>query len=86
MTIEVHLIEGQVHLDIILYHQLDLLRTKKPIIYPRSRDVHGGAVAVGFRKIHRGSGSSFSPRTLKNCMNLVGFQCLQMKHPETESI
>jgi hypothetical protein len=31
----------------------------------------------------RGRGSIFS-RTLKNCMNLVEFQCLQMKHPETK--
>jgi hypothetical protein len=46
-----------------------------------------GAVAVGFGKNHRGSGAvaaAFFPRTLKNCMNLVEFQCLQMKHPDTE--
>jgi hypothetical protein len=30
--------------------------------------------------------AAFFSRTLKNCMNLVEFQCLQMKHPETESI
>jgi hypothetical protein len=54
-----------------------------------TRDVHGGAVAAGFGKNHRGSGTvaaAFFSRTLKNCMNLVEFQCLQMKHPETESI
>jgi hypothetical protein len=28
--------------------------------------------------------AAFFPKTLKNCMNLVEFQCLQMKHPETE--
>jgi hypothetical protein len=46
-----------------------------------------GAVAVGFGKNHRGSGAvaaAFFSRTLKNCMNLIEFQCLQMKHPETE--
>ncbi len=30
--------------------------------------------------------AAFFSRTLKNCMNLVEFQCLQMKHPETEWI
>jgi hypothetical protein len=46
-----------------------------------------GAVAVGFGENHRGSGAvavAFFSRTSKNCMNLVEFQCLQMKHPETE--
>ncbi len=28
--------------------------------------------------------AAFFSRTLKNCMNLIEFQCLQMKHPETE--
>ncbi len=38
-----------------------------------------GAVAVGLEKNHRGSGAvavAFFSRTLKNCMNLVEFQCL----------
>ncbi len=44
-----------------------------------------GAVAVGFGKNHRGGGAAaFFSKTLKNCMNLVEFQCLQMKHPEAE--
>jgi hypothetical protein len=30
------------------------------------------------------AGAAFYSRTLKNCMNLAEFQCLQMKHPETE--
>jgi hypothetical protein len=49
----------------------------------------GGAIPAGFGKSHRGSGvvaTAFFSRTLKNCVNLVEFQCLQMKHPETESI
>jgi hypothetical protein len=55
------------------------------------RDRRGGtdAVAVVFGKNRRGSGAvavAFFSRTLKNCVNLVEFQCLQMKHPETESI
>ncbi len=48
-----------------------------------------GTVAVGFRKNHRSSSAvaaTFFSRKLKNCMNLVEFQCLQMKHAETESI
>ncbi len=66
-----------------------------------TRDVHGGAVAADFWKSHRGSGAvavgsgknhrgsgavAFFSRTLKNCMNLVEFQCLQMKHTETKWI
>jgi hypothetical protein len=53
----------------------------------RDRRGVGGSVAVGFRKKHRGSDAvavAFFSRTLKNCMNLVEFQCLQMKHPETK--
>ncbi len=44
-----------------------------------------GVVAVGFGKNHRGSGNIFF-EDIENCMNLVEFQCLQIKHPETESI
>ncbi len=41
------------------------------------------AAAVDFCKIHGGSGRIFL-RTLKKCMNLIEFQCLQVKQPETE--
>ncbi len=43
----------------------------------RDRRGGGGAVAAAAQ-------SHFFSRTLKNCMNLVEFQCLQMKHPETK--
>jgi hypothetical protein len=46
-----------------------------------------GTVVVGFRKNHHGNGAvvaAFFSRTLKNRMNFVEFQCLQMKHPETK--
>jgi hypothetical protein len=39
-----------------------------------SRDVHGGAVAAA---------AGFFSRILKKCMNLVEFQCLQVKGSET---
>jgi hypothetical protein len=58
-----------------------------PPLPRRDRRGSGGAVAAGFGKNRRGSGVvavAFFSRTLKNCMNLVEFQCLQMKHPETE--
>ena len=47
----------------------------------------GGAAAAGFLKDHRGGGAAaaaFFSRKLKNCMNLIEFHCLQMKHSEIE--
>ncbi len=47
------------------------------------------AVAVRLRQVLEeviAAAAAFFSRTLKNCMNLVEFQCLQMKHPETEWI
>ena len=48
-----------------------------------------GAVAASFMKSRRGGGAAavavFS-RILQKCINLIKFQCLQVKHPEIESI
>jgi len=68
-------------------HFLHSFNTKVNIISAHGsidkRDGGGGAAAVDFLKIHRGSGRIFL-RTLKKCMNLIEFQCLQVKQPETK--
>ena len=50
-------------------------------LYLSPRDVHRGAAAAAAAVA---VAAAFFSRKLKNCMNLIEFQCLQMKHPEIE--